>query len=55
MLCLQQANPGHVQRSAGDPKEDGAGQEAAGGIGTLITCADLVVVRCSDFVFLSEG
>jgi hypothetical protein len=35
MLCLQQANPGHLQRGPGDPQEDGTGQEAEGGLGSL--------------------
>ena len=29
VLRLQQADHGHLQRRAGDPQEDGAGQEAA--------------------------
>jgi hypothetical protein len=32
------------------PQEDGAGQEAAGGLGTLTTDANLVVLACNNFV-----
>lgn len=44
VLRVQQANAGDLQRRAGDPQEDGAGQEAAG-LGPLSTYADLAAVR----------
>lgn len=44
VLRVQQTDAGHLQRCAGDPQEDGRGQEEAAGLVTPIR-ANLAVVR----------